>query len=737
MFHFYVKKKWLIAWLITLSAVLLCALLNKVKDDEKQIFSDQATHIMAAMSIWHDYDLQYSINDLRRFQSLFTGAPGPGGLFLKQNSDGKLIFAKPFLYAGFTAPFYGLFGSSGFIIANFLIILFLSLLIFKSIHSFFGIWRAHVFTLVFICFSPFMAWISIPHPDLLISLLLMSGGYLLLSGQTIVPAIFGGLLLGLSVFEKPTFALIVPFILLSAVRLSWKLRLYVCFSILAGWVLPTSINILQDGNILSYQGSRFYVSNVHPFPLEPGWLAPATGLTDHIFNVSSLTLTLFGNLTLLPQKIYEFFLGRQTGILLYHPIAIYFLMAIIFFRSRLYCIIPLGFFAYMALNWLAFPSNGFGGTGSYGSRYLMQALPVVTLSFLNYGTSSQKPVFENIFLRKYIGWVFVFLSIIFQYKVLPPSENAVQYPTHFLTTCPATMFPIEHSILPCIPLLTPGFRNTSIGNSTELYLTKGFDGKNIIMKSARDNAQIVLYQYAGSTPVPDLVLSVTAPTAIHMFSSGKMIWQGTVESNEPSVVKLEPGVFKRQYYDLQMNSVLRWAPIQLEFISPHELSKELHAVDISFANNTAKGGVAFDKVIPVADFEKTGIKKRFGWSTIEPWGMWSDGYYADLQLSFPGMVDYELELLFFVHRYMTAQHPTQKVDIYVNNNRVDQWNFGDATNPPSRLIRINHQSIQENLLTIGFRMLNPASPATLGHGPDFRTLGIGLKGLQIHAINRN
>lgn len=73
---------------------------------------DEATHLLATASLWHDRDLRFDERDLARGYRLWPG--GPRGLSLLPDEDGERhVFATPVVYPFFAAPFYGVLGPRG------------------------------------------------------------------------------------------------------------------------------------------------------------------------------------------------------------------------------------------------------------------------------------------------------------------------------------------------------------------------------------------------------------------------------------------------------------------------------------------------------------------------------------------------------------------------------------------------------------------------------------------------
>ncbi len=83
------------------------------------LFGDEAVYYMMAQSFGRDLDLEYSRKDLMRVYNDGWHA-GPQGVFLTKLEDGKIYYAKSFVYALLLAPFQRVFGMNGFLIVNML-----------------------------------------------------------------------------------------------------------------------------------------------------------------------------------------------------------------------------------------------------------------------------------------------------------------------------------------------------------------------------------------------------------------------------------------------------------------------------------------------------------------------------------------------------------------------------------------------------------------------------------------
>src|SRR5688572_18651622 len=90
--------------------------LDIVKASNGGFFGDAATYYTLGHSLASDFDFEYQRGDLTRIWEEYP--TGPEGLFLKRSSDGRLFFAKAYIYPLLAAPFIWLFGTNGFLVLH-------------------------------------------------------------------------------------------------------------------------------------------------------------------------------------------------------------------------------------------------------------------------------------------------------------------------------------------------------------------------------------------------------------------------------------------------------------------------------------------------------------------------------------------------------------------------------------------------------------------------------------------
>ena len=81
-----------------------------VKTSNNAFFGDAATYYTLGHSLATDLDFEYRRDDLARVSKEYPS--GPEGLFLKRGADGRLFYAKAYIYPLVAAPFIKVFDAS-------------------------------------------------------------------------------------------------------------------------------------------------------------------------------------------------------------------------------------------------------------------------------------------------------------------------------------------------------------------------------------------------------------------------------------------------------------------------------------------------------------------------------------------------------------------------------------------------------------------------------------------------
>jgi hypothetical protein len=728
------KQKWPIAlWTVVLILLTMVVLKNLPSPENRRLFSDQAAHIAAALSIWHDHDLIYSLDDLARFRQELPAESGPRGAFLKVGDDDQLYYAKPILYALFSAPFVAMFGLVGFTIFNMLCVWIIGFTAFKIFRPNFGALNSSVLICGLLIFSPFMVWTTIAHPDIFIATLLTIGGYLLLrndSDGVVLLKYIGAFVLGLSVYEKPTFViLIVPLLITQVSQITPRSLCIIAMCGFIGWFAPTAVNLFQDGNIMSYQGLRFYVTGtVGTFPLEAGWKGvPGQGFTDKIFDSGKLLKAIWINLGLLPTKFLDLFVGRQTGLILYFPILIILICYLLICSTWRSSIILFGFIGYLAIYWLAFPTNGYGGSGSYGPRYTMQALPIIIVALL---VARPHKLFSGALYqwnwKRYISFAGLIISVLFQYPVIPPRENLISASSQFLLSNVAAYFPFESSLLITIYPMLPTSVSDVFDKRNYLFRTSGSKENCYSISSNRMpfGGEIILFQRGPLKPIPILELEATNDTSVEILADKKVVANIHLKSGIPRSVQLED-IFPKSFHDRLIGEI-RWKILEVKTKLIDKMSPLIPAlVRISYLNGGSEQSTyTLGKLLSSKEFKDNGVEPSYCWQP-DSHSYWSSGQVAGLEFNFSENITDDLDLRVRLTPYFPQNSEPLIIDLYANQEIVGHYELNKNMPNNDRIIaRLPKALVSGNSkINLLFQIHNPTQPNRI----DQRFLGIAIK----------
>ena len=389
------KTVWTAIALIVAFALGFSLTVNLPEVHNNFLMADQAVYLAITLSLAHDLDLEYTRQDLVRYYRNF-GA-GPQGIFLKRGQDGKIYFAKSWMYSLFAAPFVRVFGPNGFLVFHALLLLLLLVMgyrfasranppgrallavltfIFASVTSAYYVWIAPDFFNMVLVFTALFLWLykTLPRegeaeggaaPDGRLERFLRSDASDLLAA----------LLVGLAVFSKPPNIILMAPLLLSALA---KRKIFK--TLLLGLVFVVTIGLLFGANYLvtgdwNYQGGE-RKSFLYNFPLEKegvtfdntGHTMTSEGYLDKI--------KLFPPWLILPN-LYWYFFGRYTGLAWYFFPAPLFLILFFGRRRNLTAWLLAGAIVLEILIYLVLmPDNYGGGGGSLGNRYFLNIYPL-------------------------------------------------------------------------------------------------------------------------------------------------------------------------------------------------------------------------------------------------------------------------------------------------------------------------------------------------------------------------
>lgn len=368
------------------------------------LFADQAVYYSMTQSIAFDRDLEFTKRDLARYYPDFNA--GPQGIFLKKGRDGRIFFAKSFVYSLFAAPFVRVFGPNGFLVLHSILLLLLMLMgykhfapsgtplsalllvltfLFASVAGVYFVWMTPEFFNLTVVFAILFLWLykarvrasaapgaeaaAAPGPE--------RKGRLepfLLSDKTDFLAAF---LAGIAVYSKPPNAAVLGVLILATLVRRKLLKaggMVLAFALSLGLLYSADSVLSDDWSDWNYQGGErksFYFE----FPF---------GEKGQTFDTVGMPMTSEGYFDrfLLPPKfialnLFYYFFGRFSGLAWYFFPSLLFLF--LFARGRrdlarwlLLLAAAAEILAYIVL----MPTNFGGGGGSLANRYFMNIYPL-------------------------------------------------------------------------------------------------------------------------------------------------------------------------------------------------------------------------------------------------------------------------------------------------------------------------------------------------------------------------
>lgn len=139
---------------------------------------------------------------------------------------------------------------------------------------------------------------------------------------------------------------------------------------------------------------------------------------------------------------------------------------------------------------------------------------------------------------------------------------------------------------------------------------------------------------------------------------------------------------------------------------------------------------AIGEPLSVAQLVSHGGDLSKGWSRVEPWGVWSDGEFADISLRLGEGRKFvvELDALAFV----PPKRKVLEVEFFCSGDKPTSVLFEQGV---SKTIRLNcEKEPQHEYLSVTASISNPTSPFIEGQGVDSRRLGLGLKAFKIEIV---
>jgi len=420
------------------------------------LFADEATYFAITQSLAYDGDLEYSMSgqDLNRYYRVFGS--GPQGIFMKKGKDGKIFFAKSFVYPLFAAPFLKVFGVNGFFVFHTLLLILILLMgyayfslgnppllslsvvatfLFASVAIVYFIWISPDFFNLFLAFAVLFLWL---YKQRWAALGIEEKGkpfghrFLLTDWSDYAAAA----LAGIAFFSKPPSIVLIGLLAAHSFFKKKYLKtagIILVFCFVSGAFWGTNYLVTGDWNYQGGDRKTFYsIDNAgREFPLaNKGLTFDNTG--------SPMTTTDYGLKHLLPAKIsvinlFYYFFGRFTGIIWYFFPAFLFLLLFVFQKKSLEQWLILAAIAGVILVYIVLMPDNYAG-GALANRYFLHIYP---LFFFLPGIKRQPR--ELVF-----AWI---MAAVFIAPILTNPILHSHYPATHAKKLPFKLLPVEMSII--------------------------------------------------------------------------------------------------------------------------------------------------------------------------------------------------------------------------------------------------------------------------------------------------
>lgn len=353
----------------------------------RAFFSDESVYYTMAYSFAYDGDMEFEHQDLLRVYKEF--AAGPQGIVLKLNErDGTIVFGKAFLYALVAAPFVFLFKTNGFLVLHAFLLWLNLLCAYRFCSTFMQPRSATLFSFFYFLANASLVYLFWMTPEYFNMSLVCFAFFFFTSAETLKSKlkifnspysyIFSALFLAMATYSKPTNAvLIVPLGIWLFVRKKILIAMIALTAFLLGTMglLGTNVFFTGDWNYQAGKRAVFY----NRFPYERPGISPfAPFKSKREVSVSYDTYRPPFYLKAFAYNWLYFFFGRYSGLTVYFFPMFFALIYYLFSKKSglsraIYAAGWIGILTYM----VGIPWNYFGGSGTIGNRYLINAFPVL------------------------------------------------------------------------------------------------------------------------------------------------------------------------------------------------------------------------------------------------------------------------------------------------------------------------------------------------------------------------
>jgi hypothetical protein len=121
-----------------------------------------------------------------------------------------------------------------------------------------------------------------------------------------------------------------------------------------------------------------------------------------------------------------------------------------------------------------------------------------------------------------------------------------------------------------------------------------------------------------------------------------------------------------------------------------------------------------------------------GWSDPEEWGTWSIAKTCSLVLRFHPVPAAPFFMALACRAFVAERHPLLAVRCHIGDAPPLEWQFSMAAPGGCRMLRIDPAAFEgDGTVRITFVVIEPRSPADVGHSDDVRPLGFGVERLWV------
>jgi hypothetical protein len=352
----------------------------------RAFFSDESVYYTMAYSFAYDNDMAFQQRDLVRVYREF--AAGPQGIVLKLNErDENIVFGKAYLYSLVASPFVRFFGTNGFFIFHALLFWLNLLCGYRYCRSIMQPRTAVLFSCFYFLMNASVVYLFWMTPEYFNMSLICFGFFFLIAAERLqsssrffsapynycIAAVF----FGLATFSKPTNALLV---IPAGIWLLAQRKILTAAFTLSIFVLTTillfAVNIYLTGE-WNYQGGRRSIFYDH-FPYDRAGASPFGPFKKkRIVEVKPQDFRPPFYWKSFGYNWGYFFFGRFSGLAIYFfPMFFALIYYLVSKKARFSLVVYsagwIGVLTYM----VGIPWNYFGGSGTIGNRYLMNAFPI-------------------------------------------------------------------------------------------------------------------------------------------------------------------------------------------------------------------------------------------------------------------------------------------------------------------------------------------------------------------------